>query len=294
MPYILKNNNLEIHFDYPLENYCFSRFDYTGKITKIKYQNIDVTGVERTDLDNPQIIGQGLYNEFGIDEALGFNETKIGEWFHKIGVGLLKKDTNQYEFHKAYEINPCQFEIKTDTNNIKIVCVSEHKNGYAYILTKTISLFESSFKIEYELQNVGSKVIDTDEYSHNFISINRDLIGSENILNFPFDLKPNHFNETVNKEDKVIIDLNAFKFSNNLKEQFFFSNISGNKKVSAHWSLINLKHNIGISETGSFETNKINLWGWTHVISPELFYKVHVEPKKTITWSRNYQFFNAI
>lgn len=47
---------------------------------------------------------KGLYNEFGIENALGFEETEIGDWFHKIGVGLLKKDSNTYSLNNEYEI----------------------------------------------------------------------------------------------------------------------------------------------------------------------------------------------
>ena len=36
MAHILKNENLELHIDTPFENYNFSRFDWTGKIIKVK------------------------------------------------------------------------------------------------------------------------------------------------------------------------------------------------------------------------------------------------------------------
>jgi len=46
------------------------------------------------------------------------------------------------------------------------------------------------------------------------------------------------------------------------------------RHVAAFWELINTKNKIGISETGSFNTTRVNLWGWKHVISPELFYDI--------------------
>lgn len=292
MPVILKNKHLELLIDLPLENYLFSRFDWTGKISKATYNNIEVTSIERTDTDNIKGIGQGFYNEFGIDSPMGFNETPIGDWFHKIGVGLLKKESNTYEFLKTYPIKPCHFKTERSTNKITITCTSDSVIGYAYVLIKTIELFESSFKISYKLQNTGTKIIETDEYSHNFIGMNKEAINRDYILSFPsFKIKPGLFIESINKEEKVDIEQHAFKFNNTPKYPFFFSNISGNEMVKATWNLINLKHNIGINETGSFKTNKINLWGWTHVISPELFYHVFVAPNKTILWSRTYEFY---
>ena len=294
MSHILKNNNLEIHIDLPLEKYNFSRFDWTGKIATVKFQNIEVSSSERPYGENEHLFGKGFYNEFGIDTALGFNETKIGEWFHKIGVGLLKKEDNEYLFHKSYEIKPAEFEVIKKLNSIIITCSSQTVNGYSYVLKKEIKLLENSFTINYYLQNTGEKNINTDEYVHNFTVINKDLIGSNYKLKFPFQLKPQLFEETVNPEQKVDIAENEIKFNGSPKEQFFFSNLTGYKSISAKWQLDHLKSNITISEIGSFNTNKINLWGWNHVISPELFINISLKSGQATEWSRTYNFYKNI
>ena len=291
MGHILKNKNLEIQIDLPLQNYNFSRFDWTGKIVKIKFKNMLLSSVERTDCENGHLFGKGFYNEFGIDHALGFEETKTGDWFHKIGVGLLKKDDQPYLFSKKYEVKPADFKIEIALNKIIIICKSEVINGYSYILKKEIKLLESGFTIKYDLQNTGEKNIITDEYAHNFASINKDTIGSNYILKFPFQLRPQLFEETVNPEQKVEIKQNEIKFNGSPEKEFFFSNLSGNEKVDANWELINLKSKIGISETGSFQTNKVNLWGWKHVISPELFFNISIKPSQVVQWSRTYNVF---
>ncbi|NNK29987.1 MAG: hypothetical protein HKP04_03940, partial [Flavobacteriaceae bacterium] len=61
--------------------------------------------------------------------------------------------------------------------------------------------------------------------------------------------------------------------------------------VPANWELIHIKSKTGIRETGSFTTQKVNLWGWQHVVSPELFHAVSVEPGKSESWTRTYDFF---
>lgn len=75
---ILKNKLLEIHIDHPLENYNFLRFDWTAKITTVKFQNIQISSIERTDGDNEHQLGKGFYNEFGFHNPLGFEEAPIG------------------------------------------------------------------------------------------------------------------------------------------------------------------------------------------------------------------------
>ena len=46
-----------------------------------------------------------------------------------------------------------------------------------------------------------------------------------------------------------------------------------------------------MSETGSFQTNRINLWGWKHVISPELYFDISIRPGQVAQWSRTYNVF---
>ena len=112
-------------------------------------------------------------------------------------------------------------------------------------------------------------------------------------MKFPFSINPELFDATVNPEGKVEIAHNEITFNDTPVEQFFFSNLSGNVKVDANWELINTKSKLGISETGNFKTAKVNLWGWTHVISPELFFDIHLEPGREVEWSRTYKVFET-
>lgn len=288
MPHLLKNENLEVHIDDPLENYNFSRFDWTGKIVKVKFQDIAVSTIESPDYENKNHFGKGFYNEFGIDTALGYDEAKTGDWFHKIGVGLLKKDDESYLFSKAYEIQPAEFTTSTEPNKIIITCRSQAVNGYAYLLTKEIELLESGFVIRYHLENSGEKAIRTDEYTHNFLAINNDLMGRDYILKFPFQLQPQKFDAAVNPGEKIDIGGKGIQFNSAPDAQFFFSNLSGGETIDSDWELINRKRNIAIRETTSFQTDKINLWGWQHVISPELFHQIAISPGQSAQWFRQF------
>lgn len=291
MAHILKNNHLELHIDAPTENYSCTRFDWTGKISQLKFQNIPLTTIENTDLINTACFGKGFYNEFGIDTPLGFHETAIGGWFHKIGIGLLKKENEQYLFHKKYAVKPAKFSVSTEANAVIIHCTSEALNGYSYKLTKEIKLYSSSFTIKYTLHNTGEKEIVTDEYVHNFMATDNALKGKEYALEFPFKLEPPLFDETVNTEQKVTIGSNRITFKETPKEQFFFSNLSGGKLENAAWTLLNSNTKIGIQETGNFQTNKMNVWGWGHVISPELFFKINIKAGKALEWTRTFEVF---
>lgn len=289
--HILKNDNLEIKIDLPMANYNLSRFDWTGKIVSVKFKDVLVSGTEKLPNETNNVSGKGFYNEFGIDAPVAFDEADEGEFFHKIGVGLLRKEETQYDFSKKYEIEPATFEVSSGSNKVKIECRSQHVHGYSYILIKEIELFENSFIIRYILQNTGEKNITTNEYNHNFIAINEELIGKDYILRFSFQINPELFDAAVNPENIVTLKPNQISFNNAPANQFFFSNLSGGKKVDAYWELINTKSKIGISETGNFKTNRINLWGWRHVISPELFFEIDIKPGQSIEWTRTYHIY---
>jgi len=289
--YCLKNKNLEVYIDLPLENYNFSRFDWTSKIVAVKFKDIYVSGVEELISEDQNTVGKGFYNEFGIDKPIAYAETAEGEWFHKIGIGALKKEGAHYDFSKGYKIQPASFEISYEENKVLIECKSQKINGYAYVLIKEIQIHKNGFEIKYQLHNTGEKTIATDEYDHNFLAINEELIGSDYILKFPFQLNSELFEATVNPEGKVEIGQNHITFNSTPEEQFFFSDLSGSKRVNASWELINTKHKIGIGETGSFKTTRVNLWGWKHVISPELFFEISVKPGEVCEWSRTYHVF---
>ena len=292
MAYLLKNKNLELHIDLPKDNYSTSRFDWTGKITQVQFQNIPLSIAERTDIVDDTRYGKGFYNEFGIESALGFEETPIGGWFHKIGVGLLQKDAEKYLFYKAHRIRPAEFQVQTALDKIIISCTSSAVNGYSYILKKEIAIRESGFAINYRMENTGEKDIRTDEYVHNFMALNNTLMGRDYELKFPFQLTPERFKETVNSEQQVALGSNIVGFNGTPNEQFFFSDLSGGELVQASWKLLNHKYKLGISETGSFKTNKVNLWGWKHVISPELFVQISIRPGESKEWSRTFKVFN--
>jgi hypothetical protein len=288
MAHLLSNKNLSVKIDLPEENYNFSRFDWTGKITEVQYQNILVTTGECKNPENQNTLGKGFYNEFGIDSPLGFEETPIGGWFHKIGIGLLKKEDSLYQPGKKYEIKPADFDFFPAVNTLLIRCESAAQNGYAYVLEKTFELQENGFSIHYALHNTGEKEIRTDEYTHNFMAFDQEPIGIHYGLQFPFELQPEAFVETVNPEQKVILGSNNIQFSDTPKEPFFFSNLSGDALVPACWELNNPHSQISLREQGNFKTTKINLWGTKHVVSPELFFEIKLQPGSSVAWSREF------
>jgi hypothetical protein len=266
----LKSKQLEVKISEPLEGYQSSRFDWTGKVSEIFFKGIPITTNEDPNCTDPLQYGAGLYNEFSMHNALGFDDTEIGSWFHKIGVGLLKKHDYEYDFSKAYEIKPAKFDMLVEVDRVHLECISPNVNGYSYHLQKEIH---------------------TEEYVHNFFCINHALINSNYELKLPFQIERPYSCKTVNPNNILDFKNDEVKFTSSTEHQFFADYLNGNDIVHAGWELINRETKIGISETASFKTSKVNLWGWKHVISPELFHSIHLKPTQIEEWTRTYHFF---
>jgi hypothetical protein len=286
--YLLKNEFISIKVELPFEGYSFPRFDQSGKITAVSFKGKQITGIEKRGAKDGKHGGRGLFNEFGIDNLLGFDQTPVGDWCHKIGVGLLQKDTKKYHFLHPYKTNPCDFLTSHANTSITIKCIGQLHHGFGYELTKEILLLANGFEIRYQLKNTGEKVIKTNEYCHNFLSINENTIGSDYTLRFPFNIQRLPEAENVNPEKKIQLRQSEIIFTNALSKEFFFSDLSGGESVMALWEVRDLKNKISVSETGNFKTQRFNLWGNKNAICPELFIDIDVAPGKTQQWKRMY------
>ena len=292
MTYSLSSKNVTLQVDHPLKNYQGSRFDCTGKIINVKFKGIEISGVERIQPENTNILGRGFYNEFGMENPIGYDEAKPGDWFHKIGIGLLQRDENPYSFLKNYPIKPAQFEVEESKLSLKISCIGDLNSGYAYLLYKEIKVLENGFEIKSQLKNTGNKTIKTNEYNHNFIAINKEPIDENIGLKLPFFPKREDFFENVDPEKLISIKGNLVELRNSPSKDFFLGKINGEQSPEPNWELTHKKLKFGISEIGDFKLQKFNLWGCNHVISPEMFFEINLAPHQEVSWSRKYIFTN--
>ncbi len=293
MPIILSNNILKLEIQKPGEKYHGSRFDWTGQIIQIIYKNRHSFCSNESQLsENEDKLGRGLYNEFGIDKPIGYDDCKPGEQFPKIGIGMLKKESNEhYNFFHTYQIIPANFNYIFSDNSITFYAETGIVNGYGFKLAKEIHLNASCFSIHYELFNTGTKAILTNEYVHNFLSVNNQLIDKSYQLKFSAHL--NLAGEIVNPENKVVINEKAISFTDKVQEEFFFSEMMPVKENGASWKLENEIEKIGIEEKVDFTPKRINLWGKKHVVSPEIFFEINVEPGRSISWKRDYRIYET-
>jgi hypothetical protein len=286
---MLKNNNLTLTLDRPGETYRMSRFDWNGFVTSVSWKDKLLTGREKpADEHDPATCGYGLHNEFGIEDPVGFSDCAVGDWYLKIGIGLLKKDSLKHDFYSPHEIRPLTFDVTEGNDSARFSCTQPLVRGYAYRYEKTISLSANGFSISYRLENTGKKPIATDEYTHNFLAFAGEPMDETVEASFLFPVDQKQFIEAVNPEGILKWSGSRLGFSGTPEQQYFFSNLTGSEFRPAEWTLTSRRHKLAFSESGDFETFKVNLWGWRHVLSPELFRKILLRPGETDTWTRTY------
>lgn len=282
----LENNRLKVSIQEPGEIYEGSRFDWTGFISQIVLD-------ERVSFCVPEQLeegkgtgGLGFCNEFGLDKPIGYDDIKPGKSFPKIGVGLLKKQSQEeYDFFNSYDVTPLNIDITQTEDAVTFDLTSSTESGYGYRLVKKISLKVNRLTLSYELTNTGTKPINTNEYSHNFIGMNNQSVGSD------YQLTLSNMESIDIAVGSISKDGNQLTW-NETPEADFYASIDW-KEIPAdyNWDLFNHEIGAGVKEVSDFIPSKVALWGYTHVVCPELFIDINLEPGETKQWERVYEFY---
>lgn len=282
----IKSNRLKVKFQLPGTFYKGPRFDWTGFITDVILDQKHTFCTDESLIEGQGTGGRGLCNEFGIQEPVGYDEIEAGEWFPKIGIGLLKKTADRpYSFWDPCEIIPFEVKVSSSGDTAKFVSEPALCNGYAVRLTKTFNIEDNRLIIKYKLHNTGEKVIDTTEYVHNFVNVNGKGVGPHSELSFSF--------MPVGDNVPEIFRVNGNKIEfNDIPDKEFYWRLDGTGDYpSSWWMLIDKDTGAGLKETTNFPLLRMAIWGKAHVISPEFFIHIHLKPQEIKEWSRVYEFF---
>ncbi|HBR34930.1 MAG TPA: hypothetical protein DD734_09865 [Firmicutes bacterium] len=286
----LENNRLQVEIDEPGELYHGSRFDWTGFITQVTLDGQHTYCVPESLVPGQGSGGCGICNEFGIAEPLGYEDVAPGGYFPKIGVGLLKRpDQKPYDFFRPYEIIPFPVTVLKIPNGLKFLVEPLECNGYLFELEKTITIKENKLQIDYILSNRGAQAIRTTEYCHNFIGINRQSVGADYKLEFLYSpqLVPADDPET---QEPLLINGREISWKFKPETDFYGSMQDFFREQPHKWTLRHQPTKKAVSEESFFTPQRVALWGQGHVISPEVFIAIKVNPGERQQWSRNYTF----
>lgn len=125
---------------------------------------------------------------------LNYTESKPGETFVKIGIGVLRHlDEQPYRFSAPYELlDTGKWSVRTGSDFVEFRHeLTDPKSGYAYVYTKTVRLTagKPQMTIDHNLKNTGTKAIATNVYNHGFFMLDSQPTGPDFTVTFPFEIK---------------------------------------------------------------------------------------------------------
>lgn len=284
----LQSDELEVAVVHPdnLTDSC--RFDRTSFVAEVMlHAEHTFCGVE-SNHPNEGTGGHGLCNEFGIFTPIGYYDAMVGDQFPKLGVGWLTRlDDDPYFFNRRYPLVPYLISMEIAIDKIQYFVYTGSRRGYEVSMVKTLTVKGNRLRIDYELCNLGGKVIRTEEYCHNFIAINHQATGPEFSLKFPY-------MANLDPVPPLTASANEVRWSR-VPNDTFYTRLTNLGDAGDHWwELLHEPSGVGMREIDDFSAAEVALWGGPRVISPEVFIKLHVNPGECKQWSREYQFFKNV
>ena len=273
--------------------YRSTRFDWSGVIYKLEYKGHDYFGQWFDDYDPEKHDAIcGPVDEFGV---VGYEGTKVGNSFLKIGVGMLKKHVEEpYNSFTYYNIeNSGKRSYHKTRNTIEFKHMLTDSSGYAYEYTKTIKLTDGKpeLVVSHYLKNTGILKIETTVYNHNFFMIDQQKIGPEMIIRFPFKL----IGDGLGIGEFAELEGNEIKFLKPLEkaDKVFVRNLKGfNETVDDHsFSIENHRTGAGVNLKADKPLEHLVFWSCNTTSCPEPYIKIKLAPMDEFSWENTYEFY---
>jgi len=290
----ITNGGLTLHVYLPDPTkgfYRSTRFDWSGMVGWAECGGHTYFGAWRTPHDPSNYEhGVGTCEEFGLEgDPPLFAEAPLGSPFVKIGVGVLKKTTEKYDFKEPYPIlRAGEWETVIRTTSIQFQQkLSEGAVGYEY--TKTISLLDHStgFRIHHALRNVGTLPLDTAHYSHAFIRIDDQPIDEHYEVRLPFD--SGSHDVTIEKPGYATVNGPVISLLKAVDEgvRLWTPLHNWDAKDVGHsaFTVLNKASGVGLSMAVDRAPCAFNFYAEKTAACPEPFIPITVPPGSTAEWT---------
>jgi hypothetical protein len=308
----ISNGEIQAQVYLPDAKYGFyraTRFDWSGVIYSLQYHGHEYYGrwFQATDptvhdfvykgsdiVASPCTSMTGPVDEFA---PLGWEETKPGGTFVKIGVGVLRKpNEGKYDNFTLYDIaNPGTWAVKKSPASIEFSqVVTDSSSGYAYSYNKAVRLVsgKSEMVLEHSLKNTGAHAIRTRVYNHNFLILDRQPTGPGLVITVPFRI------QTKQPPDKKLAEIrgNQIVYLKTLENgDVAATSLQGfsDSPKDNQIRIENERLGVGMSITADRPLSSEALWSIRAVMAMEPFVSVTIEPAHEFTWSSTYSYYTV-
>lgn len=275
---IIDNGIIKVAMHDPGKGYKRTRFSHSAFIASVVCGGIEFCGVEDNDPTSGSG-GQGLCAEFGIFTPINYEKTLMGEYFIKLGVGLLKKYNERYRFYEEFDAIFDEIDVKEDVNTVTFTSIGKMVNGCKLDLVKRVALDDNNIIVDYTISNTGECRIVTEEYCHNFISIGGGIIDQS------YCIKTGAKTDNVEINPGFSVDGEALKPNGNV-DCVHYVRLEPLSGVAYRFVVENHRVNWAFTECTSFTPDYVAVWGKQEVVSVEAFKKIDLQPGQTDRYRR--------
>ena len=290
--------------------YRGTRFDWSGVIAALEYKGHNYYGpwysrvdssVHDFQYEGAEIVAStcsgitGPVDEFLTNHsALGFDEAKVGGTFIKIGVGVLRKDSEKYDAFKQYElVDAGKWTVKTHADSLEFTQqLTDPATGYGYVYRKTVRLVpgKPQMVLEHHLRNTGRRAIQASVYNHNFLVLDQQPPGPDFSVTFPFPL------QTLRPANKDLGEIrgNQFVFLKALADRdVIYTTLSGFTDIPKdnEVRIENRRVGAGMLIRGNRPLSDMHVWSIRSVLAVEPFIAMAIEPGKEFAWDVTYEYY---
>jgi hypothetical protein len=275
-------------------SYRGTRFDWSGIISSLQFQGHEYFGQWYKHHD-PKIHDAitGPVEEFRTnDSGLGYEDAKPGGTFVRIGIGTVRKpEEKAYRPYETYDIvDPGKWTVRRHKDRIEFTHRLNGEDGYAYVYRKTVQLVKGNpvLLIKHSLRNTGSKAIDSTQYNHNFFVIDKEVVGPDIVLKFPF--TPAFARDLSGRAE---VRRQEIVFPHELVDKGVFTELtgSGHEVKDYDFRIEDTKTGAGVHFTADQPLLKVNFWAIRTVAVAEPYIHLHVDPGKEEHWTIQYDFY---
>jgi hypothetical protein len=278
--------------------YRGTRFDWSGQISDLEYKGHTFFGNWNPAPYDPKLHDaiMGPVEEFLTDgTGLGYGDSKPGGTFVKIGVGVIRRpEEPRFQQFKTYDIvDPGKWSVDKKPNAVTFTqTVRDPQSGYAYEYSKTVRLTEGKpqLVLEHRLRNTGSKPIASEVYEHDFYMLDKQPVGPDTVVSFPFDVhtEGNGFTGLAEARGKELIYLKELAGRQSAQGELTgFGDSAGDYDITEE----NRKTGAGVRQTSDRPVARIHYWSIRTTACPEAYIHMDIAPGKEFTWKIAYDFF---
>ncbi len=290
--------------------YRSTRFDWSGIIGSLEFQGHEFynpwfTGADPSVRDfvykdkdiivSAQSAAVGPVEEFRT--PLGFATAKPGDTFVKIGIGVLRKpDDARYSGYASYPVvDSGKWTVRSTADSVDTTQeVNDPASGYGYAYRKVVRLTpgKPELVIEHRLMNIGRLPIETRQYNHNFLVLDKAPTGPDFVITLPFDIKTG----TAMESQPAAIKGRQITYTKTLEGQdrvFFTMQGFGATPGDYDVRIENKAIGAGVRVTSDRPLANMSLWSIRSVISMEPDVDVNVAPGASFDWKYIYTYYVA-